>query len=86
MLAAGVAWGYSLRGKRVGDATRVSAGNFLRAVAIAAVLSLLTVQTASLDLVGVGYAVASGALASGIGYAIWYTALPAMVIFEKRQA
>lgn len=79
MLAAGVAWGvYSLRGKRAGDATRVSAGNFLRAAAISAVLSLLTVQTAYLDLAGVGYAVASGALASGIGYAIWYTALPAL--------
>ena len=30
----------------------------------------------SLDMAGVGYAMASGALASGVGYAIWYTALP----------
>ena len=32
----------------------------------------------SVDIAGVGYAVLSGALASGMGYAIWYTALPAL--------
>ena len=32
----------------------------------------------SLDYAGFSYAVLSGALASGIGYAIWYTALPSM--------
>jgi drug/metabolite transporter (DMT)-like permease len=79
MLGAGVAWGiYSLRGKGGGDPTRVTAGNFLRAVPIAAGLSLLLHDGASLDGAGFWYAVASGALASGIGYAIWYTALPAM--------
>jgi drug/metabolite transporter (DMT)-like permease len=79
MLGAGLAWGiYSLRGKGGGDATRVTAGNFLRAVPIAAALSLLLHEGASLDSAGFWYAVASGALASGIGYAIWYTALPAL--------
>jgi drug/metabolite transporter (DMT)-like permease len=79
MLGAGLAWGiYSLRGKGGGDATRVTAGNFLRAVPIAAALSLLLHEGASLDSAGFWYALASGALASGIGYAIWYTALPAL--------
>lgn len=79
MLGAGVAWGvYSLRGKGAGDPTRVTAGNFLRAVPIAAALSLLMLGSASFDLAGAGYAVASGALASGLGYAIWYSALPAL--------
>jgi drug/metabolite transporter (DMT)-like permease len=79
MLSAGVAWGvYSLRGKGAGDPTRVTAGNFLRAVPIAAALSVLMHDRASLDGAGVWYAVSSGALASGIGYAIWYTALPAL--------
>jgi len=79
MLGAGVAWGvYSLRGRGAGDPTRVTAGNFLRAAPIAAGLSLVTLGSASLDGAGAGYAVASGALASGIGYAIWYTALPAL--------
>lgn len=79
MLGAGVAWGvYSLRGKGAGDPTEVTAGNFLRALAIAAVLSLLMFRDISLDPLGLGYAVLSGALASGIGYAIWYHVLPAL--------
>jgi drug/metabolite transporter (DMT)-like permease len=79
MLSAGVAWGiYSLRGKGAGDPIHVSAGNFLRAIPLAVGLSILMYNRASLDYAGVGYAVLSGALASGIGYAIWYTALPAL--------
>ncbi len=79
MLGAGVAWGvYSLRGKGAGDPTNVTAGNFLRAVPISAALSLLMFNGTSLDNAGFQYAVLSGAVASGIGYAIWYTALPAL--------
>ena len=77
MLAAGVAWGiYSLRGKRAGDPIDVTAGNFGRAVPFALVLSLATWSRTRFDYTGIGYAVASGALTSGVGYAIWYTALP----------
>jgi drug/metabolite transporter (DMT)-like permease len=76
MLAAGVAWGvYSLRGKGTGDPTRVTAGNFVRAVPFAVGLSLLLLPRSSLDRTGVIYALCSGALASGLGYTIWYTAL-----------
>ena len=79
MLASGVAWGiYSLRGKGAGDPTRVTAGNFLRAVPISAALSVLMVGHTSVDSAGFWYAVASGALTSGIGYSIWYTVLPAL--------
>ncbi|MGI9133594.1 MAG: EamA family transporter, partial [Rhodoferax sp.] len=77
MLSAGVAWGvYSLRGRGTGDPTLVTAGNFLRAVPIALGLSLLLRDSVNIDQAGCMYAIASGALASGIGYAIWYTALP----------
>lgn len=76
MLAAGIAWGiYSLRGKGGGDATGVTAGNFLRAAAFAACMAVGMSPWASLDAAGILYAVASGALASGVGYAVWYTAL-----------
>lgn len=76
MLAAGVAWGvYSLRAKGSGDPLRATAGNFLRAIVFAAALSLSMVPRVSLDEAGIACAVASGALASGVGYAIWYTAL-----------
>lgn len=79
MLGSGVAWGvYSLRGRGQGDPTLVTAGNFLRAAPIAAVLSLLMVSHLSLDTAGLLYALASGALTSAIGYALWYTILPAL--------
>ena len=79
MVGAGVAWGvYSLRGKTAGDPTKVTAGNFLRAAVIAVLASFAAGKTASLTSAGVLYAVASGALASGVGYAIWYAALPSL--------
>lgn len=77
MLAAGAAWGiYSLRGKNAGNPTAVTAGNFLRATLIATIMSALMLDGTSLNTMGLGYAVLSGALASGIGYAIWYTVVP----------
>lgn len=79
MLAAGVAWGiYSLRGKGSGNPTGATAGNFLRAVPFAAVMYLAMPTNRAPDLVGIQLAVISGALASGVGYAIWYAALPGL--------
>jgi len=79
MLGAGVAWGiYSLRGKGAGNPTAVTAGNFLRAVPLAAALSAAMSAHASIDYAGFWYATGSGAVASGIGYAIWYAALPGL--------
>lgn len=80
MLAAGVAWGvYSLLGKRAsGDPTATNAGNFIRAIPITCVFSLCALPWLSIDGMGVAYAVASGAITSGVGYAIWYTALPGL--------
>ena len=79
MISAGVAWGvYSLRGKGVGDPTLITAGNFLRTVPITIVLSLLMIAHIAWDGAGIWYAIMSGALTSGIGYAIWYKALPAL--------
>ena len=79
MLGAGIAWGvYSLRGKGGHDPLRATAGNFLRAVPMAIILSLVMLGSIHYDRAGLGYAVASGAIASGVGYAIWYTALPAL--------
>jgi drug/metabolite transporter (DMT)-like permease len=93
MVAAGVAWGiYSLRGKKTpkglsgpegqnppaADPTRVTANNFLRTVPMALLLGLVMVKHLSPDPAGMALAVLSGALASGLGYAIWYRALPAL--------
>jgi drug/metabolite transporter (DMT)-like permease len=79
MLGAGVAWGiYSLRGKGAGDPLRTTAGNFLRAVPMALLLSAVMFRSVSINASGIGYAMVSGAIASGVGYAIWYSALPAL--------
>lgn len=77
MLAAGISWGiYTLRGKHTGDPLLVTAGNFQRAAPMALILSLVAWKTVSPDPAGVGYALVSGAVTSGIVYAIWYTVLP----------
>lgn len=79
MAAAGIAWGvYSLRGRRFRDPTQATAGNFLRAVPFTFLLSLLMLGHTSLDPAGIVYAIASGAVTSGIGYAIWYAVLPSL--------
>jgi drug/metabolite transporter (DMT)-like permease len=79
MLIAGIAWGgYSLRGKRPGDPTRITAGNFWRAALLAVLLSLSQSTNRNLDIAGVWCAIASGAIASGVGYALWYSVLPAL--------
>ena len=79
MLTAGVAWGiYSLRGKGAGNPTRITAGNFLRAMLFAILLSVLLHSNANLEIAGVWYAIVSGAVASGLGYAVWYSVLPAL--------
>jgi drug/metabolite transporter (DMT)-like permease len=76
MLGAGLAWGiYSLRGKAEKNPASATAGNFLRAVPLATIVSIILVPWAHLDRAGIGYAVLSGAIASGLGYVIWYTAL-----------
>lgn len=79
MLSAGAAWGvYSLRGRGVADAAAATAGNFLRAAPLALLLSALQVSSQHLDAHGLAYALVSGALTSGVGYVVWYSALPGL--------
>ena len=76
MMGAGMAWGvYSLRGKGAGDPLATTAGNFLRSIPFAVILSLLLATMARADADGIAYAILSGALTSGVGYAIWYAAV-----------
>jgi drug/metabolite transporter (DMT)-like permease len=79
MLGAGVAWGvYSLRGKGVQNPASVTAGNFVRAVPFSVVAWIFFLPWAHVDPAGVGYAIISGVIASGLGYVIWYGALPGL--------
>lgn len=77
MLLAGIAWAvYSLLGRGSTDATASTGGNFLRALPLC--LPLLTLVELQADGIGVLCALLSGALASGLGYALWYSVLPAL--------
>lgn len=79
MAGAGLAWGvYSLRGRGHANPTAQTAGNFLKAGAIALVVAgpaLLLTGEAMPSISGIGYALLSGAVTSGLGYAVWYYAL-----------
>ena len=76
MLSAGMAWGiYSLRGKGGEDPASATASNFLRAVPFALLVSVLAIKQHHFDSLGATYAVLSGAITSGLGYVIWYSAL-----------
>jgi len=77
MMAAGAAWGvYSLRGRVVPDATAATQGNFARTVPMVAVLALASLPWLRFDPAGFALAAASGSLASGLGYIVWYTVTP----------
>jgi len=83
MSIAGVAWaGYTLRGRGSERPVLVTAGNFLRAIPLALVPWLLHVilnrEEVHVAARGIGLAVLSGAVMSGLGYAIWYTVLPSL--------
>jgi drug/metabolite transporter (DMT)-like permease len=79
MLAAGVAWGvYSLIGRSSVRPLETTAGNFLRAVPLTLALSLIAPGAAHVTSTGVLLAAASGAIASGVGYSLWYGALPGL--------
>jgi drug/metabolite transporter (DMT)-like permease len=76
MATAGVAWGmYSLIGRKSSQPLLDTTANFVYSVPFTIVLSAVFIAGADLSLPGALLAAASGALASGVGYAIWYAAL-----------
>jgi len=76
MVVAGMAWGiYSLLGRQAADPTRATAWNFLLSVPLVVVTSLIFMDQFHATPFGLALAAASGVVASGIGYVIWYAAL-----------
>lgn len=76
MAAAGSSWGfYTLRGKGSGDPLRDTTGNFVRSVPMIAIVAVPFLSKIQLSYRGATLAVLSGAVASGIGYTVWYGAL-----------
>ncbi len=76
MAAAGASWGlYTLRGRSSGDPLANTTGNFVRTLPFAAVAVLIFIPNLQLSSRGIILAALSGAIASGIGYTVWYAAL-----------
>jgi len=76
MTIAGIAWGfYTIRGRGSQNPLAATAGNFVYAVPMVLVVLAISFKSVFVSSSGVFYAVLSGALASGVGYVIWYAAL-----------
>ena len=76
MAIAGIAWGiYSLRGRNESFALAGTTYNFVRSVPLVLVVSAFSLQDLHLTTNGVVLAILSGTITSGVGYAVWYTAL-----------
>ncbi len=77
MAIAGIAWGvYSLRGRGASDPVGATTDNFLRTVPLAVGLILLWLSTLTITPMGFLWAALSGSITSGVGYVLWYAALP----------
>jgi len=79
MTISGIAWGlYSVNGKSSKRPLEETLGNFIRTLPALVFLLVVTSDLLSLSSIGVVFAIASGVLASGVGYAIWYSVLPSL--------
>jgi len=77
MLLAGVAWGlYSLLGAQAREPLAATAWNFTGAIPLSVVALALSQADLHIDTNGLIMAMLSGAVASGMGYALWYAVLP----------
>jgi drug/metabolite transporter (DMT)-like permease len=77
MAIAGIAWGvYSLRGRGSNDPVGTTTDNFLRTVPLAIGLIVLWLSTLNITPKGFLWAAVSGSITSGVGYVLWYAALP----------
>lgn len=77
MAAAALGWGvYSLNGRRTTDPLGATAANFVLAAPLCILAALLVPGGVPASLPGILLAVLSGAVTSGLGYALWYTILP----------
>jgi drug/metabolite transporter (DMT)-like permease len=83
MAIAGIGWGvYSLRGRKEPFALAGTTYNFIRSVPMVLVVTAVSLQDLHLSTNGVVLAILSGAITSGVGYAVWYTALRSITAMQ----
>lgn len=79
MAVAGISWGvYSIRGRRSGPPLQATARNFAASLPLALAASLISATSAHASGKGLGLAIVSGGVTSGLGYVAWYAALPSL--------
>ncbi|NYT58610.1 DMT family transporter [Alcaligenaceae bacterium] len=83
MAIAGAAWGwYSILGRDATYPLATTAGNFARAIPLSLLAILPWLAVLHWDLAGVGYAILSGAVTSGLGYAVWYGVMKRLSVMK----
>jgi len=83
MTGAGIAWGvYTIRGRGAATPVRMTAGNFARSVPFVLLALLPAATSLHANARGLGLAIASGALTSGLGYVVWYRALRGLSVSQ----
>jgi drug/metabolite transporter (DMT)-like permease len=76
MAVAGLSWGfYTIRGRGSPNPLAITAGNFMYAVPMILLIRVVSITNIHISATGALIAAISGALASGVGYVIWYAAL-----------
>lgn len=83
MAISGIAWAaYTIEGRESKTPLQDTATNFLKTLPIVALMVLITAQQAQLSYQGIILAVISGAITSGLGYAIWYAVLKNITVIQ----
>lgn len=79
MAVAGACWGtYTLRGRTSTDPLADTTRNFVKTVPLVLIVGLLALPQLHADRTGIALAAASGVVASGLGYVVWYSALASL--------
>jgi len=76
MAIAGVAWAlYSIQGRGAVDPVAQNGGNFVLTLPMLLIVSVLALKLQHVETSGAILAILSGAVTTGLGYAVWYSAL-----------
>jgi drug/metabolite transporter (DMT)-like permease len=87
MVLAGIAWGvYSLHGKTALDPIAANAQSFIWSSVPSLILVMILRNSLSSSAQGLALACVSGAVTSGLGYAVWYRALPRLSVMQAAVA
>jgi drug/metabolite transporter (DMT)-like permease len=83
MITSGIAWGvYSLRGRGASNPLAQTTSNFVKAVPMTLLASVVAFSWFHAEPRGVMLAAVSGAITSGLGYVVWYAALRGLSAFR----